>query len=119
MQRFEDIRAWQETRKLTKFVCELTASGRFSEEHELRTQLVRAAISGMTEIAAGACCDSEIEFAHHLERAQRSMSRLQSLLYTALDLGYIEPDVLRTSYEQAARTKTTIGDLRASLGRST
>ena len=118
MQRFEDIQAWQEARKLTKYVCELTTSGRFSEEHELRTQLVRTAISGMTEIAAGAGCDSEVEFAHYLERAQRSISRLQSLLYTALDLGYIEPDVLRTFYEKAAWTKTTIGDLRASLERS-
>ena len=117
MQRFEDIRAWQESRKLTKYVCELTASDRFSEEHELRTQLVRAAISSMTQIAAGACCDSESEFAHHLARAQRAVSRLQSLLYTALDLGHIGPDVLRTSYEEAARTKTLIGDLRAQLER--
>jgi four helix bundle protein len=118
MQRFEDVRAWQEARKLTKYVFELTASDPIRQEHELRKRLVRATVTGMTEIAAGACCDSEIEFVRHLERAQRSISRLQSLLYTALDLGYIGPDVLRISYEKAARTKTTIDDLRAELERS-
>jgi four helix bundle protein len=111
MQRFEDIRAWQAARKLTKQIYELTATEPFAQDRELRDQLVQAAISSMTQIAEGSCCDSEGEFACFLQPAQRSLARLQSLLYTALDLGYIGPDALRNHYEQAARTKTIIGDL--------
>jgi four helix bundle protein len=119
MQRFEDIRAWQEARKLTKSVYELTATDQFAKDHELRDQLVGAAISSMTQIAEGSCCSSEVEFARRLETAQQTLAKVQSLLYTALDLGYIGPDVLRSHYEQAARTKTLIRALSSDLERGT
>jgi four helix bundle protein len=111
MQRFEDIRAWQAARKLTKQIYDLTATAPLAQDRDLRDQLLQAAISSMTQIAEGSCCDSEEDFACFLQAAQRSLARLQSLLYTALDLGYIGPDALRNHYEQAARTKTIIDDL--------
>lgn len=119
MQRFEDIRAWQEARKLTKRVYELTAADQFAKDHGLRDQLAGAAVSSMTQIAEGSCCSSEAEFARFLEAAQQSVAVVQSLLYTALDLGYIGPDLLRDHYEQAARTKALIGALRSGLERGT
>ena len=111
MQRFEDLWAWQEARKLTKRLYELSAADQFVKEHLLRDQLVGAAISSMTQIAEGSCCSSEEDLARYLETAQQSLARVQSLLYTALDLGYVGPDVLRDHYEQAARAKALLGDL--------
>ena len=117
MQRFEDIRAWQEARKLTKRVYELSAADPFVKEHLLRDQLVGAALSSMTLIAAGSCCSSEEDLFRKLESAQQSLVKVQSLLYTALDLGYIGPDVLRDHYEQADRTRALIDDLCMDLQR--
>jgi four helix bundle protein len=119
MQRFEDIRAWQEARKLTKRVYELAGADPFVKEHLLQDQLVGAVLSSMTLIAAGTCCSSEEDLFRKLESARQSLVEVQSLLYTALDLGYIEPDVLREYYEQADRTKTSIDDLSAELQRDT
>jgi four helix bundle protein len=119
MQRFEDIRAWQEARKLTKQIYELTATDPFAQDRCLRDQLVRAAISSMTQIAEGSCANSEREFARLLQAAQRSLARLQSLLYTALDLGYFGPDALRKQYEQAARTSAFTGDMLSHLEHDT
>jgi four helix bundle protein len=119
MQRFEDIKAWQEARKLTQRVYELTATDQFAQDHGLRDQLVGAAISSMTQIAEGSCCSSEEEFTRTLQTAQRFLVKVQSPLYKALDLGYIGPDALRNHYEQAARTKAQLADSSSKLERGT
>ena len=51
--RFEDIKAWQEARKLVKAIYKLTNSGAFAKDFGLRDQIQRAAVSSMTNIAEG------------------------------------------------------------------
>ena len=43
----------------------------------------------MTNIAEGLDCESKLEFAHFLGMARRSAVEVQPLLYTALDVKYI------------------------------
>ena len=75
MQRFEDLRAWQEARKLTNRLYELSAADQFVKEHLLRDQLVGASLSSMTLIAAGSCCSSDKDFSRRLETAQQSLTK--------------------------------------------
>lgn len=115
IKRFEEIQGWQEARKLTQEIYRLTTVGAFAKDFGLRDQINRAAVSSMANIAEGFDCESKREFARFLEIARRSVVEVQSLLYVALDAGYISEEVFQTHYAQAAKTKALIGGLRHSL----
>lgn len=115
IRKFEDIVAWQEARKLVKMVYEITSKGEFSKDFGLRDQIRRASVSTMTNIAEGFDCESNVEFARFLVIARRSSVEVQSLLYAALDVGYIDQKTLKTYYEQAFKTKGLVNALKRSL----
>lgn len=115
IERFEDIRTWQEARVLTRQVYQLSNEGAFSRDFGLRDQIRRAAVSSMSNIAEGFDCVSPKEFARFLEIARRSTVEVQSLFYVALDVGYINEKTFDEHYQQAAKTKGLIGGFRHSL----
>lgn len=115
IKRFEDIIGWQEARKLVKDVYQITNKGDFSKDFGMRDQIQRAAVSVMTNIAEGFDCDSQAEFARFLGYSRRSAVEVQSLLYAALDIGYINKTTFDTQYQQAEKAKALIGGLKTSL----
>lgn len=115
IKKFEDIAAWQEARKLVSNIYKLTTIGAFAKDYGLRDQLQRASVSAMTNIAEGFDCESKLEFARFLGIARRSAVEVQSLLYAALDVGYIDQESFRIEYQQAEKTKALIGGLKHSL----
>ena len=115
IQRFEDIQAWQEARKLVKMVCSLTNKDSFSKDFGMRDQIRRASVSVMANIAEGFDCESKVEFARFLGIARRSAVEVQSILYAALDTGYINNDEFNLYYEQARKTKALTGGFKRSL----
>ena len=117
VRRFEDIQAWQEARILTKQVYMLTKEGLLSKDFGLRDQIQRAAVSVMANIAEGFDCDSHAEFARFLGFARRSAVEVQSLLYAALDAGYVTSDVFKSTYDQANKTKAMVSAFKSSLQR--
>ncbi len=90
--RFEDIQAWQKARLVTRKVYQLTGAGRFARDFGLRDQIQRASISIMANIAEGFGRHSDKEFAHYLNMSHGSAAEVQSHLYVALDLKYIDQD---------------------------
>jgi four helix bundle protein len=115
IKRFEDIIAWQEARKLTKNVYAMTSRGAFARDFGMRDQIQRASVSSMSNIAEGFDCESKIEFGRFLGIARRSSVEVQSLLYVALDVGYIATQEFEQHYEQARKTKALIGGFKKSL----
>ncbi len=115
IERFEDIRGWQEARKLVACIYSLTRTGAFSRDRGLCDQIQRAAVSVMTNVAAGFDCEPKIEFGRFLGIARRSAVEVQSLLYAALDAGYIDQPAFSEYYEQARKTRALIGGLKHSL----
>jgi len=113
--RFEDIVAWQEARKLTREIYSLTKEGDFARDFGLRDQIQRASVSSMTNIAEGFDCESKPEFARFLGFARRSAVEVQSLLYVAMDVGYITEKTFASEYEQARKTKALIGGFKHHL----
>lgn len=69
----------------------------------------------MANIAEGFDCDSQAEFARFLGIARRSVAEVQSLLYTALDIGYISQDSFDQLFAQAQKTKALIGGFKHSI----
>jgi four helix bundle protein len=115
IKRFEDILAWQEARKLVKEIYQMTRDGAFSKDFGLRDQIQRAAVSVIANIAEGFDCESHVEFARFLGIARRSAVEVQSLLYAAQDIGYINDETFKAKYAQAEKAKALIGGLKKSL----
>ncbi|MGO8767050.1 MAG: four helix bundle protein [Limisphaerales bacterium] len=117
VKRFEDLRAWQEARKLTAGIYRQTSSGTFSKDYGLKDQIQRAAASSMSNIAEGFDCESKLEFARFLGISRRSTAEVQSLIYVALDVGYVNENEFDSHFQQAAKTKALVGGLKHSLTR--
>jgi len=115
VQKFEDIQAWQEARTLVKMVYQLTNKDKFSKDFGMRDQIRRASVSVMNNIAEGFDCESKIEFSRFLGIARRSAVEVQSMLYAALDVEYIDQNEFDIHYEQARKTKALVGGFKRSL----
>ncbi|MBN1592828.1 MAG: four helix bundle protein [Candidatus Coatesbacteria bacterium] len=97
--KFEDIKSWQEARKLTARIYALTMDGQFARDFALRDQIRRSAISVMANIAEGFNRKTKKDFTNFLTIALASASETKSHLYIALDLGYIDQQVFDELYE--------------------
>ena len=53
IKRFEDLRSWQEARKLVNLIYKISGQGPFKNDLDLRSQIRRAAISVVSNIAEG------------------------------------------------------------------
>jgi len=115
IQRFEDIQAWQEARKLVRMIYSITSKELFSKDFGMRDQIRRASVSVMANIAEGFDCESKVEFARFLGIARRSAVEVQSLLYAALDTEYINQNEFELHYEQARKAKALVGGFKRSL----
>jgi four helix bundle protein len=118
IEKFEDIRAWQQARELTNLVYDLTEQGRFAKDFRLRDQIQGAAGSIMHNIAEGFDDGSDGEFIHFLKYARRSASEVQSEIYLALDRKYVSPQDFQRAYDMATTTKKSINAFVAYLRKS-
>ncbi|MBN2116914.1 MAG: four helix bundle protein [Anaerolineales bacterium] len=113
--KFDDLIAWQEARTLVKMIYKITADGALAKDFGMRDQIQRASVSVMTNIAEGFDCESTAEFARFLGIARRSAVEVQSLLYAALDVEYINQDIFKPYCEQAKKCKGLIGGLKQGI----
>ena len=111
IKRFEDIQAWQQARELTREIYKACAQGSLGRDFALRDQICRAAVSSMSNIAEGFSRNSDRDFAHFLDIAKGSVLEVQSLLYVALDIGYIGKDDFEKLYELTDKTASLMGGL--------
>jgi len=118
IEKFEDIRAWQQARELTNLVYDLTEKGNFVKDYRLRDQIQGAAGSIMHNIAEGFDDGSDVEFIRFLKYARRSASEVQSETYLALDRKYITPQDFQQVYDMATTTKKSSNAFIAYLRKS-
>ena len=108
IERFEDLEAWQEARKLTNMVYDLVEAERFSRDFRLRDQITGAAISVMNNIVEGFTSQSDREFIKFLDYARRSTAEVQTCLYVALDRSYMAAPAFQQAYDQGQKTRQII-----------
>lgn len=102
--RFEDIEAWQESRKLVKLVYDaINKSETFRKDFRLSNQLQGAAVSSMANIAEGFSRRSNKEFVQYLFISKSSAAEVQSHLYVALDQAYVTEEIFNEIYSQAEK----------------
>ncbi len=118
IEKFEDIRAWQQARELTNLVYDLTEQENFKRDFRLRDQFQGAAGSIMHNIAEGFDDGSDIEFIRFLKYARRSASEVQSEIYLAFDRKYVNEEGFQKVYKMATTTKKSINAFIAYLRKS-
>ena len=99
---FEEIKAWQKAYEVTLRIYLITDDGIFAKDFGLRDQIRRASVSIMANIAEGHGRRSNIEFANFLNMARGSAHEVQSHLYVAKGLGYIDEEHFSQCYALVA-----------------
>jgi four helix bundle protein len=95
VQRFEDLRVWQEARLFADEIGALIAANVFARDPELKSQLNAAVISVVANIAEGFTRGRRKEFQQFSRIAAASNGESRSLLYVAAGRQYIDPDTLQ------------------------
>ena len=95
---FEEIKAWQKARELTRLIYSQSTNSTFEKDYGLKDQIRRSSISIMANIAEGQGRRSDREFANFLNIALGSVAETKSHLYVASDLGYISRHVFDEAF---------------------
>ena len=112
---FEDLEAWRFSRELTKTVYSLTRQEPINRDFGLVDQIRRAATSAMTNLAEGFERGSNKDFVKFLFISRGSAGEVRSLLYVALDQGYIKEEEFNTTQDLCIQTSKIIWGLIKSL----
>ena len=108
---FEDLPVWQDARKFTNKIYTLTNKFPKEELYGLTSQIRRAAVSIMSNIAEGFYRRSDKELTNFLSIARGSSSEVQNDLYIALDLNYISQTEFNQLYQEAKKIAKQINGL--------
>ena len=114
---FEDLIAWQKARVLTKNIYEATQKERFGRDFGLASQIQRASVSIMANIAEGFARKNPNEFYHFVSIAKSSASEVRSHLYVGLDIKYITEAEFKQLIEQTKEVERLVGGLLVSIDR--
>ena len=101
IERFEDLKSWQEARRLANLVYGITRQPAFDEDRGLRWQLREAGMSSMNNIAEAHGRFSFEDKRRFLDFSRGSCKEVQSALYIALDQGYVAQGKFDEVYRQA------------------
>jgi four helix bundle protein len=118
IERFEDIVAWQKARILTREIYAATKSGEFAKDFGLKSQIQRASVSSMANIAEGYERGGDKEFIQFLSNAKGSSGEVKSHLYVALDQEYVSASAFDQLYGKADEVGRLIGGFMAYLTES-
>ena len=86
---FEDLEVWKLSRILTNRIYAASNDGKLSKDYDLKSQIRRAAVSVMSNIAEGYERGGNQEFFQFLSIAKASCGEVRSQLYLARDQTYI------------------------------
>jgi len=107
IERFEDLKSWQEARKLVQIVYRLTQNSALGRDRGLCRQIQEAAVSSMGNIAEAHGRYSFEDKRRLLDIALGSCKEIQSHLYVALDQRYID----QAGFDEAYRQADVVGQL--------
>lgn len=118
MQRFTDLKVWQQAHALVLAIYPLTAGFPVEERFGLTTQLRRAAASVPSNIAEGSKRTSNAEYAHYLNIAESSLAETEYHLILSRDLGYAQPTAVEPLFAQIADLARMLHALRKKVEHS-
>ncbi|MFH0888721.1 MAG: four helix bundle protein [Planctomycetota bacterium] len=111
IERFEDLIAWQEARKLTNMTYDATDLSTFDKDIDLKRHLRRTSVSIMANIAEGFGKYSAKDSKKFYTDSRGSITELQSHLYVALDIKYITKELFDAIYNQTVQVNKLVNGL--------
>ena len=111
MANFRELKVWHKARELANAVYDFTADFPKNELYGLLSQLRRAAVSVMSNIAEGSLGRTSTDFARFVSLARSSTAEVESLLVLAQDRRYGEESLRRrceTLESEIARMLTAL-----------
>jgi len=97
IEKFEQITAWQKSRELNVAVYKLFSN---CKDFSFRSQIERASVSIMNNIAEGFERQTNKEFRNFLYISKGSCGEVRSMISLALDLDYINKKDFENIYEK-------------------
>ena len=113
--KFEDLIAWQKARELTREIYTVTTIGKFEKDFGLKSQIQRACVSIMSNIAEGFDRAGRAEFHQYLVVAKGSCAEVRSQLYVAYDIGYLSNKQFDKLKKITLEVSQIIGGLRSAV----
>jgi four helix bundle protein len=103
IERFEDLDCWKTGRELVNMVFDLCEKPMLAKDFDTKSQIKRAAVSTMNNVAEGFGRFSKIEFIRFLGIAQSSALEVRSMAYVLLDRKYITQPEFDALHEKASK----------------
>jgi four helix bundle protein len=95
MHNYKELNVWKRAIKLTVQVYKVSRSFPADERFGLTSQIRRSAVSVPSNIAEGAGRRTNGEFANFLGIAHGSICELETQLYVAFELGYVDIEIFQ------------------------
>jgi four helix bundle protein len=108
IERFEELHAWQEARRLVRLVYELCRQPGLKNDYELRRQMQASAVSSMANIAEAHGRFSFEDKRNFYEISHGSVAELQSHLYVAKDQDFISKEEFDETFECASQVSRLV-----------
>jgi four helix bundle protein len=112
---YQQLHVWQNGRELARLVYELTRSFPRSEALGLSSQMQRAAVSVAANVAEGHTRGTTKEFLRYVAVAHGSLAELETLLFVAQDLGYVDVGGVAEIRRLCGATSRMLSGLRRKL----
>ena len=113
---FRRLEAWQSSQKLAVVIYQLTAGLPVTERFGLASQMRRAAVSTMSNIAEGAGRGTDREFVAFLRVARGSLHEVESQCLLAQSLGFSPAGTTDEALELVGQTGRLLHGLIRALG---
>lgn len=110
IEKFEDLIAWQEARKLVNLIYDITQRNS-SKDFNLANQIQKAGVSIMANISEGFGRYSFKDSKQFFTMARGSIAEVQSHLYVILDRNMISKNQFQDIYEQSIKANKLINGL--------
>ncbi|MGL5015773.1 MAG: four helix bundle protein [Bacteroidales bacterium] len=114
---FERLNVWQDARKFVNDVYALTANFPDSEKYGITSQLRRAAVSVVSNIAEGVGRQSLKEQARFIEISYSSLMEVYCQLLISTDQGYLSQDEFLSLKSDMYKISNELNQLRKSMER--
>lgn len=115
---FEGFQVWIDSRAFVKEIYRITSDYSLFKDKALMSQMRRAAISIISNIAEGYERGGDKEFRQFLSLAKGSAGEVRAQLYACMDLGYVDEKSFRNLVENAKSISRQLSGLMRYMGKS-
>ena len=107
--KFEELPIWKESIDLTKYIYDLSSSGKWAKDFGLRDQIRRAIISISSNIVEGFEKSNNNELIRYLRIAKGSAGEVRNQLHIAQVLSYISRSEFESANQNLNKLAADIG----------